>query len=84
MEFRCSETNLFVVRMNFTSLLNSVGGMGTVGTWVCGWRELNFGMGCLAPLNFGSDKNKCRVVESLVKVKHDFMNFCYVSMKFYL
>ena len=27
------------------SLLNSVGGVGSVGAWVCGWRGPNFGLG---------------------------------------
>ena len=27
------------------SLLNNVGGVGSVGAWVRGWRESNFGVG---------------------------------------
>ena len=39
-EFRCS----FVFYINFTSLLNSVGGVGSVGAWVREWLKSNFGI----------------------------------------
>ena len=39
-----------MVYINFTSLLNSVGGVGSVGAWVCGWCETNFDIGCMGHL----------------------------------
>ena len=36
-----------MVYVNFKSLLNGVGGVGSVGAWVRGWRETNFGIDCM-------------------------------------
>ena len=38
-----------------------MGGVGSVGAWVRGWRESNFGIdlvGRVGPQNFGEDKKK--------------------------
>ena len=47
-----SKTNLQTFKLSYehTSLLNSVGGMNCVGTWLAwvrGCHRLNFGVGCL-------------------------------------
>ena len=42
-------------------MLNSVGGVGSVGAWVGGWCELNFGIdpvGRVGPQNFGEGHKK--------------------------
>ena len=59
-------------------------GVGSVGAWVRRWRESNFGIGLVGPQNFGEDKKKMAEVEILVWMKHDFMNFRYNTMMFYL
>ena len=46
------------VYINFTSLLDSVEGVGSVGAWVRRWRESNFGIGLVGLQNFGEDKKK--------------------------
>ena len=46
------------VYINFTSLLDSVEGVGSVGAWVRRWRESNFDIGLVGPQNFGEDKKK--------------------------
>ena len=41
--------------------------------WVSGWRESNFGIGCLGrvgPQNFAADQKKMAKVEILVWAKH--------------
>ena len=50
-----------MVNINFTSLINSVGGVGSVDAWVRGWRETNFGisrMGRVGPESFWVDQKK--------------------------
>ena len=50
-----------------------MGGVGSVGAWVRGWRESNFGIdlvGRVGPQNFGEDKKKMAEVEILVLVKN--------------
>ena len=45
------------VDINFTNLLNSMGGVVSVGAWVRGWREPNFGVsrvGCVGLQKFGA------------------------------
>ena len=54
-------------------MLNSVGGVGSVGAWVGGWCELNFGIdpvGRVGPQNFGEGHKKMAGIEILVWVKH--------------
>ena len=46
------------VYINFTSLLDSLEGVGSVGAWVRRWRESNFGIGLVGLQNFGEDKKK--------------------------
>ena len=75
------------VYINFTSLLNSVGGLGSAGAWVRGWCELNFDISResrVGPQKFGANKKKMTGVETLVRVRHDFIKFCYDSVKFCL
>ena len=45
------------------SLLNSVGGLGSVSGWVRGWRETNFGIGRIGrvgPQSFCADQKNGR------------------------
>ena len=58
-----------MVHINFTSLLNNVGGVRSAGAWVCGWSESNFGMGCVGPQNIWCRSTKMAGVEVLVWVK---------------
>ena len=37
------ENHCIAVQISFMNLVNSVGSMGSVGAWTCGWRESNFG-----------------------------------------
>ena len=58
------------------SLLNSAGGVGSVLAWACGWRESNFGRGCVVVSVLkvkSNDKSTSKVmtrVEILVWLKH--------------
>ena len=80
----CSWTIVITVDISCMSLLKSAGGVGSVVAWARGWRESNFGRGCvvmsvLKVLTYvkGNDKGwNFGLVET-----HDFVNFCYVSMK---
>ena len=63
---------VFAVHINFTSLLNVVGGMSGVGVWVGGWFEPTFCMGrtgLVDPQHFSVGKKKGGI-EILVWVKH--------------
>ena len=53
-----------MVYINFMSLLNSVGGLGSVSAWVRGWSEANFGIGRIGrvgPQSFCADQKKWQV-----------------------
>ena len=68
-------------------MLNSVGGVGSVGAWVGGWCELNFGIdpvGRVGPQNFGEGHKKIgRGRNFSVGETYDFRNFRYDTVKFY-
>ena len=52
---------VLAVYINFTSLLNSVGGVGSVGAWIRRWRKTNFDigrMGRVGPQRFCADQKK--------------------------
>ena len=53
-----------------------MGGVGSVGVWVRGWRESNFS---IDPVGQAGPQ-----VEIFMWVKHDFRNFRYDTMTFYL
>ena len=64
---------VLAVYINFTSLLNSVDDVGSVGAWIRGWRETNFGIGRMfrvGPQRFCADQKKMAGVEILEWVKH--------------
>ena len=73
-----------MVHINFTSLLNSVGSVGSVGAWVRGLPESNFGMGRVGPQHFGGEQKSGRGQNFGVEKTYEFKNFCYDSTKFYL
>ena len=56
MEFLCSYTIVMLAHISFTSLLNSVDGVGSVGAWFRGWNESNVDrghVGRVSPKSFG-------------------------------
>ena len=74
-----------MVHINFTSLLNSVGSVGSVSMWVRGLPESNFGMdrvGRVVPQHFGEEQKNGRGQNFGVDKTYEFKNFCYDSTNF--
>ena len=64
-----------------------MGGVGSVGAWVRGWRGKNFDIGRIGrvgPQSFCMDQKNGMSRNFGVGETYDLINFCYDSLKFYL